>query len=384
MNKPIRLRQFFRSLGIFIRDSIILQGLKNKIQPKTLLIVKLDAIGDYLLFRNFLEDIRRSKKFSGYRITLCGNMIWKELAEDLDKFNVDEFFWIDKRKFITERDYRNNILKEINSKGFEVAFQPTFSRELITGDLVILATQASQRIGSRGDDANENFHLKKLGDAVYTRLLNKNSKVDFEFEKNKMIVGEFTGEEILRVKPQLANVPKMKPEHPYAVLFPGAGEEQKRWDPGGFAEVADQLKTNYNLEIKIFGAHSDSKIADEIIEKCIAARPVNLCGKTNLHELIREISNAGFLLSNDSVALHIAACFDVRTVCILNGRHFGRFAPYPSIISPYLHFVFPEKMDELISENNSEAVLRTKYRAVDSIQSITTKKVLKMIEKALK
>ncbi|MDW8465862.1 MAG: hypothetical protein RML35_06685 [Chloroherpetonaceae bacterium] len=74
-----------------------LWGRKNKsFVPKTLLILRLDEIGDYVLFRNFLKEIRESERFKDYKITLCGNAAWKDLAEAFDKESVDEFIWISK------------------------------------------------------------------------------------------------------------------------------------------------------------------------------------------------------------------------------------------------------------------------------------------------
>ncbi len=128
--KRFRLRHFIKAITFLISDKISLLKVNYHLKPKTLLIVKLDAIGDYLLFRNFLEDIRKSKKFANYHITLCGNIIWKELAEAFDKSYVDEFIWIDKKKLTIEKSYRKLTLQHIKDKGFEIAFQPTFSREI--------------------------------------------------------------------------------------------------------------------------------------------------------------------------------------------------------------------------------------------------------------
>ncbi len=56
---------------------------------KSILIVRLDAIGDYILFRNYLEIIKNT--FKNYRVILAGNITWKNIAEELDREFVDEF-----------------------------------------------------------------------------------------------------------------------------------------------------------------------------------------------------------------------------------------------------------------------------------------------------
>ena len=51
-----------QNMGVYI-ISLLLSNLLNlkkvKIQPKSLLIIRLDSIGDYVLFRNFLEILKK-------------------------------------------------------------------------------------------------------------------------------------------------------------------------------------------------------------------------------------------------------------------------------------------------------------------------------------
>lgn len=381
--KSFRVRHFFKALRLLGHDKKILSGEGNSVKQGTLLIVKMDAIGDYLLFRNFLEDIRKSKKFAAYQITLCGNVIWKEIAESFDANFVNEFIWIDKKKLVDNLEYRAEKLKSIRRRGFEIAFQPTFSRELLTGDSIIRASSASSRIGSKGDDASELEILKNIGDTYYSKLSVANSSVVFEFEKNKRIIEELTEEKISRYKPEIKNYSDVSSGEKYAVLFPGAGEAQKQWPFKGFAAISEELSNKYKLKIRICGSAADSILADQIISECKTSAPVNLCGKTNLQELLNEIAHAEFLFTNDSSALHIAASANTKTVCVLSGRHYSRFSPYPENSCTSLEFVFPDKMDKIISEDKIAAVQKTKYNAVDSIDSISIEKVKKVIGKIL-
>ena len=53
--------------------------------------IKADAIGDYILFRNFIEIIKRSTKYSSYEIDLLGNEIWSDLATRHDGKYITKF-----------------------------------------------------------------------------------------------------------------------------------------------------------------------------------------------------------------------------------------------------------------------------------------------------
>ncbi len=77
----LTLRTAYREIALF-RNGLLLKNCEphHKIPPSnSLLIVRLDAIGDYILFRNFLKVIRNSEKFNNYTITLCGNTLWKDI-----------------------------------------------------------------------------------------------------------------------------------------------------------------------------------------------------------------------------------------------------------------------------------------------------------------
>ena len=105
----IYLRNFLR--GVFIPE-------------KRLIIFRHDGIGDYVLFRNFLEVLKKSPRFAGYKITLLGNAAWKELAEFLDKDHIDEFIWLDKKSFTVDFFYRYKKFKEITAVKYDILIFP--------------------------------------------------------------------------------------------------------------------------------------------------------------------------------------------------------------------------------------------------------------------
>jgi hypothetical protein len=74
----------------------------NTLPGKRLLIIRLDDIGDYLLFRNSLNIYKKSPKWAGYKITLLGNQAWKSLYEHLDEGATDSNIWVNKNNFFKE------------------------------------------------------------------------------------------------------------------------------------------------------------------------------------------------------------------------------------------------------------------------------------------
>jgi ADP-heptose:LPS heptosyltransferase len=133
----------------------------KKIQRKHLAIVRIDGIGDYVLFRNFIKTIHESEQYKNYKITLIGNSLWKDLAIELDDEFVDKFIWIDRSKFHKNLFYRYKKLKEITLQAYEAVINPVYSRGFFSEDAIIKAIHANEKIGSNGDLSNIKKWQKK-------------------------------------------------------------------------------------------------------------------------------------------------------------------------------------------------------------------------------
>ena len=327
------------------------QASQNRFARKsgTLLVVKLDAIGDYILFRNFLAVIKQSDLFGGYRITLCGNEAWKDFAEKIDSLFVDDFIWIDRKRFYSNLDYRSDILKEINRKGFEVVLQSSYSREYFYCDAVVKASRAKESIGQAGDTRNITRKAKFFSNMYYSKLIRLSGREIFEFYRNRGFFGGVLGKEIDIKTPALdisTVFSKYEPGTPYAIIFPGAGEKFRRWPANKFADIADFITDKYDLRIVIAGSGEDSDLAKEIISSSKTLRITDLTGKTPLPELAKLIAMSSLLVSNETGAVHMAVAVATRVVCISNGNHFGRFHPYPGEMAAKASFVYPPTITE--------------------------------------
>ncbi len=356
--------------------------------PKSLMILKLDGIGDYVLFRNFIEILRNDERYKGYRVTLCASLAVKSLADETEKNTIDEFIWIDNKSFYSNYFYRFRVLRDILRKGFEIVIHPTYSREYIA-DKIVRASKAPVRIGNVGDTINIPAGRKAEFDGYYTRLVNTESDghvMKFEFHRYKIFFETLLNKKIDIARPFINACgcdcfSRFEPavEKPYAVVFPGAMMSDKQWSHECFAEVCDFLAEKYSLTVRIAGAKSDEEFASKIIGKSKSGKVINVAGKTKLFELAALLSKAAILVSNDTCAVHIGAASNTpRIICVFKGNHFGRFVPYPKEVFKNLHCVFPEELEKNI--NNYE-YLESKYLFGSKldINSVTAEKVKKMI-----
>jgi ADP-heptose:LPS heptosyltransferase len=352
LTKLSNLFKFIISLFIIF----IVRLKKNEIVTGTLLIIRLDVIGDYVLFRNFLTTVRNSEKYRNYKITLCGNILWKDIAETFDKDVVDSFIWIERKKFSENIYYRHKILAEICTKGFEIAVDTTYSREILFGDTIIEVSGAKEKIGSSGGlEKHAKWKRNLFTDKYYTKLIPMSKENQFEFYRNKEFFGNLVTENISLSKPSFdlasSNVAIDTPDE-YAVLFPGAGDKKRIWDIENFTEVAIFILQHYNLEIVLPVSAKEKAIANQLENKINSKSVINLSGKSSLVDLIKIISKAKIVISNESAAVHISVATGTPFVCVSSGVFFGRFHPYPVEVFNRGNYVYPPQIMKHI--NNPE------------------------------
>lgn len=352
--------------------------------PQSLLLVKLDAIGDYILFRNFLELIRHSDKYKNYKITLCGNVAWKNIALQLDSKWVDEWIWIEKESFIKRLSYRKSCLNEIRKIGYEIVLCPVYSRDPYFEDSIVKAAHAEIKIGSTGSINNIQSWEKKIMDKFYTKLIPATSQIIFEFNRNKEFFEGFLVQPALVSKPIInLNAQKSEIAEPYVVLFPGAGRSYRQWNAENYALIANHIIDRFNLKVVIGGGTAELAIADTIISYVKNKEMVvSIAGKNSLVDFIKILKNTKLLISNETGAVHMAAALDVNTICISNGNHFGRFNPYPKDISDKIEYFYPEYIE--VRKNDKEFLKeKFKVRSTLNINTISPSKVISRVDQLL-
>jgi len=310
--------------------------IKMNFSPKRILILKIDSIGDYVLFRNFLSDV---KKHFSCHITLIGNELWKDLALEYDSDNIDSFIWINTSKFSQSRFYRRLVFVRLNLlKSFDLLFSSACSRRFYFEDELVKRVAAREKIGVKGDLLNCTENQKAISDKYYTQLIEVNEI--FEFYKNRAFFEAVTG---LKLTNTLLSIPVSSQfdNQKYAVLFIGAADEKRRWANDHFVEIARWLLYKYNLNVKICGSKDDVINANKIELELADSKVQNLVGATSIPELVQVIAGAKILISNDTSAVHIAAAVNRSAIAICKGNYYKRFHPYPIELRRNIVSVFP-------------------------------------------
>ncbi|MCH7963502.1 MAG: glycosyltransferase family 9 protein [Bacteroidetes bacterium] len=356
-------------------------GRKISCEDYSLFIIKLDEIGDYILFRNFLEILANSNRFKAYNITLCGNVIWKEIAEKIDFKYINNFVWLNKNRYVNNILYRNKINRMLYKKKFKVVINASYSRSFFLDDAIVNLINAEKKVGFSTDLSNLFSWQRLISDKYYNCLIDTD-KIAFEFYKNGFLVSKILDEEVKIYKPSIdcLNLKcNIRINEEYVTFYLGGRKDYKRWNIENFVKVAEYIHQNSHYKIIILGAKTDLKYSNKFKLLFKQSIIIDLIGKTSLIDIIKILFSAKFLLCNDSGIAHISAAVGTSTVVLLNGTHFGRFFPYPEESKLNVFTIYPDKITDRMNDID---YLKQKYeyRSPLAINTISVDTVKSKIE----
>jgi len=337
----IKNRNLFRlTRFIFLKLPYFLRYVNKIFKPKKrLLIIKIDAIGDYVLFRNYLEVVRASQKFKDYEIDLIGNVTWKDIALWYDKPFISRFRFIKPDELYESPGKVFSLMLSLFNSRYELVLHPTYTRNFI-GDGVAAITGATNIIGFESDNECIVPRYKIQTDKFYSQLLKLPKVLYFEFDRTRYFFEQVLQQTIDLTGPHF---PAKDAGKQGVTVFLGAGNPKRGWRTENFAQLMELILAETARPIHLVGGPETQDTANEIEALLPPESVINLVGKTTLPKVIDHISRTALLICNETSAVHIAAACGTKAVCILGGGHFERFAPYPDHVYNRTIFVY-EKM----------------------------------------
>ena len=323
-----------RSLLFILFDSIALWVaiVPKHNQQKLVLLVRQDAIGDFILWLDTAKEYRKYYPPENCKIILIGNALWSDLAKGLPFW--DEVLPVNVKAFKTLSRYRWNILRKVRNYGAEIAIQPTYSREFYHGDSLIRASNASKKVSSAGNMSNRDQLKSILADRWHTELIPSSPEQLSELERNAEFFSGFIKKKYLPSYPELelsgdCKIQELKCKSFY-ILSLGANKKYREWPYKYYAKIAQKIHKKTGWLGLICGAENEFDLGEHIKKLCDAPLQ-NYTGQTTLSELTCLLAKSQILISNETGTAHIANAVGTPTVCILGGGHFGRFVPYPEL-----------------------------------------------------
>ncbi len=295
--------------------------------------MRLDAIGDFVLFTSVLPVIR--KQFGGDDITLAVSPLVATIAEGCPY--IDHLVSIDLIRYTTEMNYIKKVTTSIQGR-YDIIINAQYTRTW-QSDNIVARSRAPMKYGFDCIDKDGEEKRRAEDRILYTDIVPTNSEWEFELVRYENLLSKLTGVEAPKqLVPDLwiSSAEKrwvvdhlrglgVEPSS-YAVLSPGAGAALRYWGGENFASIARLLVEKHHMKVLIVGSETDKTLATEIMRH-FNRDCIDICGTTNLRQLTALIAQSRILVGTESSSFHLAWANGIPSVCVAGGGHFDRFLP---------------------------------------------------------
>lgn len=314
------------------------------ISRKGLVVVRMDGIGDMVLFRTSLDHYADVFGVDRSQITIIGCESWEAIAGEV--FRDYRTLIINEHSFARRPLYRFWISLKVRALNPAISVCDSYMRRVLMADSLVWILGAPRAISSL-PFINERtrdeymYYLSQVEQIVQT-----GHYPTHEVERHYNFLSAVAGREIKPEAPRISWRQTKPPESfipagiPYAVLNPGCNEYGRRWPLVKYQQLAKKI-VDRGLKVIFVGGH-DEHLGE--INKC-DGDVIDLIGKTDLPQLLDLINHAQLVVSNDTGPAHLSIALQTPTLVVVGGGHFGCFMPYPPSIKPdHARFVY-HKMD---------------------------------------
>ncbi len=345
------------------------------------LLVRVDEIGDFMLWHSFIVPVLQAAEFRQFEWHFCGNKSWKTLFDQFYPGVLQETCWMDKMAFKKKMGYRYRFLREIYRKNFALVINPTYSRDKRYDDSIVMAAKAAKNIGMQANSECLRPYEAGYDAGLYQSVFALPEKPVFEWLRNRAFAEFLTGENLAiqrvligedRIPPRLAGLPEN-----YCVIFPGSRSAARIWPAENFAAIGSFVSKTFGWAIVVAGAPADRYYADDF-GRHYGSPVIDLCGKTTLPETLALLRHARCMVSVDTGSIHLAAAVGCPVYGIFNGSQYGRFSPYPAELAPDFHAFYPDEIAPLLAD---AAIVRERFEFVVDIpyELVSADKIIQAI-----
>ncbi|MCD4717553.1 MAG: glycosyltransferase family 9 protein, partial [Desulfobacterales bacterium] len=301
--------------------------------PKSILIIKLSAIGDVVQTLPFLEVLREN--FPNARIDwLVEEQAFQIIAghPGLDRVVVSRRnLW--KSRLLQFKSCMSVIrevkvfLKELRSYEYDLVVD---LQGLLKSGVLIGLSKGKRKIGMAGAreggwaflnerpvpvDYDEHAIDRYLRVAEYLEcdISSRNGHIPVSDSDKKWV-------------DDLLNVNGIQ-KRTLVAINPMARWKTKLWEPERFAVLANRITDELSCKVIFTGSNTDRNVLEDISRK-MERRPINLAGRTSLKQLAYLFTRCAALVTTDTGPMHIAAAMGCRVVALFGPTAPWRTGPY--------------------------------------------------------
>jgi len=308
------------------------------------LVVRMDGIGDMVLFRRSLDHYVEALGLQPEDITVLGCDSWRGIAGDI--FGGTRVITIDEHAFARRPFYRFKVALMVRKLAPEVVLCDSYFRRALMADSLVWLTGAPKTVVSlphvsRRVRPEFSYYLGQVSEVIDT-----GPYPTHEVVRHARFVSALAGRTI-DPSPPVVNWPDRRPTFAengtaYAVLTPGSNEPGRRWPFAGYVALARRLRSR-GLRVAVVGKPDERYDAEALAALVQEDGVEDFTGRTTLADLMDLMKHADLVVSNDTGPAHLAIALGTPTVVVIGGGHFESFVPYPEGVRPaHARFVHHE------------------------------------------
>ncbi|MGE5805292.1 MAG: glycosyltransferase family 9 protein [Ignavibacteria bacterium] len=307
----------------------------KRIEPKNLLIVRTDRIGDVVLSLPLAGIVK--KHYPQCKITF--------LLRNYTKSLVENHPYIDEVIILHESNQKISLFSNIMvtaAKKFDscVIVYPTFIAALI-----IFLSGIKNRIGTGYRWYSFLFNRKVYEHRKHAEKHELEYNINLLqyfgiYEKTDYASINFdikTNDQSLHKVNNLLIAHEIKTGVPLIIVHPGSGGSSINFPPEKFKELIGLVDSNLNTQILVTGSENEKDMCGRLI---INEKIKNFAGLLDLSELIALISRCSIFISNSTGPIHIAAALGKYTIgfypnlLACSAKRWGPYTEKKAIFTP--------------------------------------------------
>jgi heptosyltransferase I len=306
--------------------------------PRTVLVVKLSAIGDVIQTLPMVEALKKRYPRA------CIDWLVEEEASDLllghpalNRVIVSRRkSWL--KRLLQKGEFRKTLqeigrfVREVRSRQYDLVID---NHGILKSGLLVMLSRGKRKIGFKRSAGiaeegnylftNERYKPLSIERHALERYLNLVSQMGVPVEEAAL---EYPLSRDLPLKAENLLRQKGFFSRPLVVIHPMAKWETKQWPRENFSRLISAL-TERKASVVITGSPQDAEPVKEILSRVEdSAAVLNLAGKTSLKELAGIFALADLVLTPDTGPMHLAAAVKAPLIALFGPTAPWRTGPY--------------------------------------------------------
>ncbi|CCQ72223.1 glycosyltransferase family 9 protein [Magnetospira sp. QH-2] len=312
-------------------------------KKRGVLVVRMDGIGDMVLFRRALDHYAEALGVEQQDITVLGCTSWERVAHGV--FAGYRVEVLDEHRFAKNLWYRLRTAVRVRRVNPETVINDSYFRRPLMADSLAWICGASTNIASLPHISDKTRSVYHWYLSQATRIIDTGPYPTHETLRHFNFLSVLAGREITPEAPAFdwkSEPPEFADEGPYVVLNPGSNEYGRRWPFDKYLDIARRcVKAGYR--VAVVGSPKEAPTEEGLLALQMIYGVHNLIGQTSLPGLLDLMKHASAVVSNDTGPMHLAIALGTPTVAVIGGGHFHCFIPYPDDVRPpNVHFLWQE------------------------------------------